>query len=175
LKIYLNLKEELKKESFKELEFDIPMNELDLPQEYIVKDGQSVSVKLHLLKDKDGYVITAIFNTSILMHCDRCLTEFSQKFNISESILFTKKHPKHQELSEAELYSEYLEDEEKFDVYDFIREEILVNTPMKLLCNEDCKGLCPYCGADKNVEQCDCEEKMRRKLSPFAKLESLKS
>lgn len=170
--IYLNLKEELKREPFKELCVSIPLKDLDLPENYSVED-KNVEVKLHLLKDKDGYVITVSLNTTINMSCDRCLTIFPQKFEFTDSVLFTKKLPKHQELSEEDLYSEYLEDEEKFNLNDFIREEILVNTPMKVLCKEDCKGLCPYCGIDKNQESCDCEIKIRRKESPFAKLEKL--
>lgn len=170
--IYLNLKEELKKEPFKELDFKVSLKELDLPENYYPED-RDIDVKLHLLKDKDGYIITITLNTTINMSCDRCLTVFPQKFDFTESVLFTKKLPKHQELSEEDLYSEYLEDEEKFNLSEFVREEILVNTPMKVLCKEDCKGLCPYCGINKNEESCDCEKKMRRKESPFAKLQSL--
>jgi uncharacterized protein len=32
--------------------------------------------------------------------------------------------------------------------------------PMKPLCREDCRGLCPFCGADKNLGQCACEDKL---------------
>lgn len=170
--IYLNLKEELKREPFKEFFISIPLKDLDLPENYYLEE-KNIDVKLHLLKDKDGYVITITLNTTVNMSCDRCLTVFPQKFEFTESVLFTKKLPKHQELSEEDLYSEYLEDEEKFNLNEFVREEILVNTPMKVLCKEDCKGLCPYCGINKNEESCDCEIKIRRKESPFAKLEKL--
>ncbi len=172
--VFLNLKEELKKEPFKELEFSFLLKELDLPENYLVKDKNKVDVKLHLLKDKDGYVITVSLDTDINMLCDRCLTEFPQRISVNESIFFTKKTNKNQELSEEDLLSEYLEDEEKFNLNDFVREEIIVNTPMKVLCKEDCKGLCPYCGIDKNYESCDCEIKIQRRLSPFAKLQTLK-
>jgi len=170
--IYLNLKEELKREPFKELSLKIPMKDLDLPENYYVED-KDVEVNLHLLKDKDGYVITISLNTTINMSCDRCLTVFPKEFKFTESVLLTKKLPKDQELSEEDLYSEYLEDEEKFNLNEFVREEIIVNTPMKVLCKEDCKGLCPYCGINKNEETCDCEVKMRRKESPFSKLQKL--
>lgn len=173
MQIYLNLKEELKKVNFKEMDFEIPIKDLDLPEEYLVAENQKIKVHLHLLKDEDGYILTISVNTAINMRCDRCLVEYPQKFVFSESILFTKKQPKHSELSEEELYSEYLEDEEKFNLNEFVREEIIVHTPMKLLCKEDCKGICPFCGTDKNIKECDCERKYWREKSPFSKLQKL--
>lgn len=173
MQIFLNLKEELKKVNFKELEFEIPLKDINLPEDYIVSDEQKIKPHLHLIKDEDGYVITISLDTNITMRCDRCLTEFPQRFNFSESILLTKKQTKHSELSEEELFSEHLEDEENFNLNQFIREEILIHTPMKLLCKEECKGLCPFCGIDKNKQTCDCEKKFWQENSPFSKLQKL--
>jgi len=39
---------------------------------------------------------------------------------------------------------------------DVLREQILLALPLKAICREDCKGLCPYCGKNLNVEQCSC-------------------
>lgn len=38
-----------------------------------------------------------------------------------------------------------------------IRQEVLLNLPPRVLCEEDCKGICPGCGADLNSEQCKCK------------------
>lgn len=173
MQIYLNLKEELKKVNFKDMDFEIPMRDLDLPEDYIPSENQKIKVKLHLLKDDEGYVITISVDTDIVMRCDRCLVEYPQKFVFSESILFTKRQPKHSELSEEELFSEYLEDEERFNLNEFVREEIIVHTPMKLVCKDDCKGICPFCGTDKNVRECECERKLWKESSPFSKLQKL--
>lgn len=171
--IILNLKEELKKEPFREYEFEIPLKELDLPEEYMIDENEKLKVKIHLVKDKDDYIVSVAFDTYINVECARCLEPAKTKFAISESIILTKKPSKEQELHEEDLFTEYLEDEEHFNLNELIREEIIVNTPMKVLCSEDCKGLCPVCGANKNFESCDCEIKLRRKESPFAKLENL--
>ena len=40
-----------------------------------------------------------------------------------------------------------------------VREELLLNFPMKVLCKSDCKGICPECGVDLNKEQCSCKAK----------------
>ncbi|MCK5492066.1 MAG: DUF177 domain-containing protein [Candidatus Omnitrophica bacterium] len=47
---------------------------------------------------------------------------------------------------------------EILDLYDDLREEILLNYPIKLLCKSDCKGLCSNCGIDLNLEKCGCSE-----------------
>ena len=39
-----------------------------------------------------------------------------------------------------------------------IYNEILLDFPMKVLCQEDCKGICSNCGANRNNESCDCKE-----------------
>ena len=41
------------------------------------------------------------------------------------------------------------------EVSDIIREQILLGLPMKPMCREDCKGLCPYCGKNRNLEACN--------------------
>jgi uncharacterized protein len=41
---------------------------------------------------------------------------------------------------------------------DAVREQVLLAVPLKVICREDCKGLCPHCGANLNLEQCSCSE-----------------
>jgi uncharacterized protein len=53
---------------------------------------------------------------------------------------------------------------------DIVREQVLMAIPMKPLCREDCRGLCPECGRDRNVSECSCET---RPVDP--RLEVLKS
>ncbi len=53
-----------------------------------------------------------------------------------------------------------------------IREVITLALPVQPRCREECKGLCPRCGADRNVEDCRCEP--ARRHSPFAVLEAMK-
>jgi len=40
---------------------------------------------------------------------------------------------------------------------DALREQVLLATPVKMLCREDCQGLCPQCGRNRNVDPCNCE------------------
>ena len=41
---------------------------------------------------------------------------------------------------------------------DVLREQVLLALPLKAICREDCKGLCPHCGRNLNQEQCNCAE-----------------
>ena len=46
---------------------------------------------------------------------------------------------------------------EAIEVDELVREEILLAMPAQVLCRESCKGLCPICGTDMNINACDCE------------------
>src|ERR1700685_4311357 len=41
---------------------------------------------------------------------------------------------------------------------DVLREQVLLSLPVRTLCKEDCKGLCPRCGANRNHQPCSCDE-----------------
>ena len=45
----------------------------------------------------------------------------------------------------------------QLDVEAFVYDEILVNWPAKILCKEDCKGICPVCGQNRNLKECGCD------------------
>jgi uncharacterized protein len=53
-----------------------------------------------------------------------------------------------------------------------LREQVLLTLPLKPLCSETCKGICPRCGADLNREPCQCPAE--DSASPFAKLKNIK-
>jgi uncharacterized protein len=51
------------------------------------------------------------------------------------------------------VVSEY---EQEVDLTDPLRESLILSLPIKRLCSENCQGLCPYCGVNRNVEICNC-------------------
>lgn len=59
-----------------------------------------------------------------------------------------------------------------FDLLPMLREQILVALPHRALCGENCKGLCPSCGADLNAGNCDCSAQSG--FSKFGKLRDLR-
>ena len=59
------------------------------------------------------------------------------------------------ELTEAEM-SVSVFDGEAIDVDEIVKEQILLAVPTRMLCREDCKGICPECGTDRNTGDCNC-------------------
>ena len=55
---------------------------------------------------------------------------------------------------------------------DAVRTALLLELPSRILCKEDCKGLCSQCGADLNINECSCQKDLIRKI-PFSALASL--
>lgn len=53
-----------------------------------------------------------------------------------------------------------------------VHETVVVNTPMVVLCREDCKGLCPTCGANLNTAPCDCSAPADSRWDALRKLKS---
>ena len=47
---------------------------------------------------------------------------------------------------------------ESIDLGEDIRQEIILSSPTRILCNDDCKGICPQCGVNLNKEECKCKE-----------------
>jgi uncharacterized protein len=62
--------------------------------------------------------------------------------------------------------------EDWIEIADILTEQLQLLVPFQPLCNEDCKGICPHCGADLNKGRCACAK--LKKPSPFAALNSLK-
>lgn len=75
------------------------------------------------------------------------------------------------EISADEDETVFLEEPE-INIDEVLLEQLLLSVPIRLLCHEDCRGLCPTCGISLNDEQCDCEKE--RSNSPFAVLRHLK-
>lgn len=87
--------------------------------------------------------------------CSRCLELSTEKI---ETNLFGKLlEGKYDLEDEEDGYEEILYYENNvLSLDEYIREQVIVSLPIKTLCNENCKGLCPKCGVDLNKEKCDC-------------------
>ena len=75
------------------------------------------------------------------------------------------------ELSEEDMSVDFIMGDE-IDLDEVVREQIYFSLPMKSLCREDCRGLCPVCGINLNKEECKC----RREIGHpgFSELKKLK-
>jgi uncharacterized protein len=107
--------------------------------------------------------------------CSRCLTSFTQPVAADFDLLLVPAPDAaaaaDEELSPAELDLDYYTGE-VVDLETILREQIILMIPIKPLCDEACKGLCPQCGANLNRETCHCRPEPVN--SPFADLAKLK-
>ncbi|UCD15960.1 MAG: DUF177 domain-containing protein [Candidatus Omnitrophota bacterium] len=94
-------------------------------------------ISKEILLDTDVVIRWQITCSRCLENADRSL---KQKFTFSYSV---------------DSVGDYL------DVDKDVREEVLLNFPMKLLCKPECKGLCLECGANLNKEKCKCQKRVK--------------
>lgn len=86
----------------------------------------------------------------ISAECDRCLSSFERSYSFDFEHVLVK--------SLNSDNDEYIvTDGDDLDVDELAVNDVLLQMPTKLLCKEDCKGLCPKCGADLNISECGCE------------------
>lgn len=94
-------------------------------------------------------------NLTLLMPCNRCLTPVQVPFHllIDEELDMNQSHEERVEaLDEQPYISGY-----DLDVDQLIKSHLVTELPMKVLCKEDCKGLCSQCGKNQNLGACSCE------------------
>ena len=107
--------------------------------------------------------------------CSRCLERFQQTLEVAVSQMLRPAQTDRVTAREIELNANDLEDA-TYDGEDIlldgiVEEHLLLSLPMQPLCAEDCKGLCPGCGANLNSGSCACPEGERK--SPFDCLKEL--
>ena len=100
--------------------------------------------------------ITLNTTATVVGPCDRCLTDVS--FQVPASVDETVQVSEGQVVTDDDIGPYPFVDGEDIDVDELILNEILVNFPAKILCQDDCKGICPVCGKNRNIEPCGCDD-----------------
>ena len=93
--------------------------------------------------------IKAVISGTYTSVCDRCMEEASLKLEAKLDTIF--------DINEAKDDSLTLENG-KIDLVRTAYDALSLEIPMVILCKEDCKGICPHCGKNLNLEECDCAE-----------------
>ena len=88
--------------------------------------------------------------------CDRCLEIFEKEFQADFELLLSTS-VSGQQYDTGDVIS-ITSDMSEIDIYPFVKEAIVLNLPMKVICKDDCKGLCEHCGTNLNKESCKCKE-----------------
>ncbi len=106
---------------------------------------------------QSGVYIEANVRGSVTLTCSRCLTSFQRPIDLSCEAKFTGDVLENRDEADDDDDVEVFPLEGTFcDLDEMIRHEIVLSLPMKPLCSEECKGLCPICGTNLNDGTCDC-------------------
>ena len=122
-----------------------------------------------------GFLLRGRLEYEQQLACPRCLKPTPMSV-VSDVELLVEARSNEPTIGEIELEEEdldvlYVEGEE-LDTEPILVEQLQLNIPMRRLCREDCRGLCPACGVDLNEETCQCE---RTETDPrWAALEKLR-
>jgi uncharacterized protein len=144
------------------LDIALPEEALDLGSPADMWAGPAtVRAELHVGRSGRGVLISGAFSGDVSLVCSRCLEPFpfqaQDRFQLyCETAAHDQRGEEH-ELADDELDVTYLE-EGRINTDHLLRENILLSLPVQPLCHEDCRGLCPRCGANLNQGACNCTE-----------------
>jgi uncharacterized protein len=106
-----------------------------------------------------GFAFNARIAYGGRLECSRCLVSYPFQTQEDFSLVLTKRAPDTGggEISlEGEDFDAYFYDDPVLPVAPIAEERIQMSVPMKPLCREECRGLCPQCGEDLNAADCGC-------------------
>lgn len=123
-------------------------------EEYPILEKSPVSFRFSNL-EKGKARIEGSASVVLRMNCDRCLKEVDKAIDLEFSrIVYAPDEVR--ESTEEEDGRTFMEGYQ-LNVEDLIFSEILLGLPMKVLCTENCKGICVVCGKDLNEGECGCD------------------
>ena len=123
--------------------------------DYSIIDKKPVEIKLSSTKAMTVHLVAHI-ELSLSVPCDRCLEPVTVPFDIDVDEFLTFSEDGSARLEDDEEIINYINGYE-LDVDGLVSEEVMIGFPMKVLCNEECKGICSVCGANLNRGECGCD------------------
>ncbi len=125
------------------------------------RQGDEASVSLLLLRTCDNIQLTGRAEIDLHPSCDRCLEGFKSHLSVPLSVNLSpyQKIPS-EEGEEVALNSDDLNVSfykgEEIDLAEVLRGILALEIPIRYLCTETCRGLCPRCGENLNAGSCSC-------------------
>ena len=144
---------------------------------------EGIDYDLMLTNAGEGILATGILRAHVEGICDRCLdpASFDVVGEVDEYYLFEEPEVAEYADDDDEVDYSLVGDDHTVDLTEALFSALLMETPYVVLCRDDCKGLCPVCGANLNEEDCGHAEGIEREReqaklesSPFAALRGLK-
>lgn len=121
--------------------------------------AEKKSFELRLWNEDDRkLLLTADTSIVVSMNCDRCLSKVDVPMNISirQELPMLDGKPVNPDPEDAAAFL----DDGMLDLDQMVLDEMYLEWPAKVLCIEDCKGLCPVCGQNLNERDCGCDREV---------------
>lgn len=142
-------------------DLDVALGERGL---YERGDRGGLQLDVWMESSPDGIRVKGRVWGSIGLECTRCLREYRQNLEIDVDEFYRrpglgavaiegKRLPGKVEAPEEDAY---LIEENTVDLNVMVNDVVLLSLPMKHLCSQECRGICPYCGKELNQGPCDC-------------------
>ena len=100
---------------------------------------EPINISGQISKGPDFISVKLAIEISMRLNCSRCLEEFTVPKSLETKLNLL------------------IENRDAIDLTDNLREEIMLNFPLKPLCRPECRGLCPICGWNLNKGKCKCQ------------------
>jgi uncharacterized protein len=132
----------------------------------------------HVEKGDEGSVhVRGHLSARLQLQCGRCLELFVFPVDQELDLFYLPQRAAPQpeeeeevELADRDMVIAYYRGD-RLDLGEMVREQLFLGIPMKRLCRESCAGLCPSCGANRNVTACECKvEDLDPRLAPLKDL-----
>ncbi len=122
-----------------------------------------VSASLFLKKIREDIFLSGTVSLNVILSCNRCLNTTRKNITVKPDLTILPIKALEDEDS-RQLLGDELEicfySDSELDIHQIIGDQIFLNLPMKLLCSDDCKGLCIQCGQNLNITTCRCESEV---------------
>lgn len=124
----------------------------------------AVLADLAVQKGTGEYFCQARTTARVRLECARCLAPYEAELRgTADFILRPESPPGQADPFDDEEYLFFRGNDLRVDVFEPVRQSLILEVPMLPLCDENCRGLCPQCGTNLNVSACTCA---RRQIDP---------
>ncbi len=129
-------------------------------RENVFRIVSPVGLRMKVYKDRNRFRLVGTVRGVLELACSRCLDPFELPVNGAFDVRFLPEAENvgvgEREVEDDDLSAAFYRDDQ-IDLAQLIEEQMYLALPMKPLCQPECRGLCPRCGANLNVETCGCE------------------
>ena len=137
-----------------------------------IQDMLALTATIHA--DETDFLVEGELNGLLLQECVRCLESFATPADLSFRAVYKDRSQRRSKEPETVPGDSEREEchfvvEQRIELQEMLREQLILSIPMQPLCSEGCQGLCQVCGQNLNVQRCGCKEVKTE--SPFAVLQ----